>query len=95
VNPKALVAVGGGIIGCSIALELATTGRTAILTEKEKDLAVRQTGRNSGLTRASPYYKPGSLKAQLCNEGNRSLVNLAKKQNIYRSHRQATARDKT
>ena len=40
-----------------------------LLVEKEKFLAMHQTGHNSGVIHAGIYYTPGSLKAKLCVEG--------------------------
>src|SRR5579871_1558108 len=37
--------------------------------EKEPDVALHQTGRNSGVVHAGVYYAPGSLKATLCRRG--------------------------
>ena len=39
------------------------------LVEKEAELATHQTGHNSGVVHAGIYYKPGSLMAKLCVEG--------------------------
>jgi len=79
---KSVVVVGGGIVGSAIGFELAKTGRRVTIIEKESVLAAHQTGRNSGVIHAGPYYKPGSLKAQLCTEGNRSMVKFAQKYEI-------------
>ena len=39
------------------------------MLEKEDRLAAHQTGHNSGVVHAGIYYKPGSLKAELCTRG--------------------------
>ncbi len=46
--------------------------RLAVL-EKEDQVAAHQTGHNSGVIHSGIYYKPGSLKAQLCVAGVRKL----------------------
>ncbi|CAH8565680.1 unnamed protein product [Schistosoma margrebowiei] len=63
--------VGGGIVGLATARELALRFprfRFALL-EKEEELAMHQSGHNSGVIHAGIYYTPGSLKAKLCVEG--------------------------
>ncbi len=70
------VVIGGGIVGLSVAwtiLEKKPNARIAVV-EKEAGWARHQTGRNSGVIHSGIYYKPGSLKAKLCREGNRRLV---------------------
>ena len=70
------VIIGGGIVGLSVAwaiLERQVRARVAVL-EKESDWGRHQTGRNSGVIHSGIYYKPGSLKAKLCREGNRRLL---------------------
>ena len=44
-------------------------GTSIIVFEKEARLAAHQTGHNSGVVHAGIYYKPGSLKAELCTRG--------------------------
>jgi L-2-hydroxyglutarate oxidase len=70
------VIIGGGIVGLSVARSLLESNckiHVAVL-EKEDDWARHQTGRNSGVIHSGIYYKPGSLKARLCREGNRRMV---------------------
>lgn len=63
--------VGGGIVGASVARQLAGRhpGARICLLEKESRLARHQTGRNSGVIHSGIYYRPGSLKARLCRAG--------------------------
>ena len=63
--------IGGGIIGLAVARRVAQVRADAAVTvfEKENDLALHQTGRNSGVVHAGIYYAPGSLKAELCRRG--------------------------
>ena len=63
--------VGGGIVGLATAVELAASrpGTRVVLLEKEASLGRHQTGHNSGVIHAGIYYKPGSLKADLCRRG--------------------------
>jgi len=63
--------VGGGILGLALA-RLAVMERPdadVVVLEKEHDVALHQTARNSGVVHAGLYYEPGSLKARLCRRG--------------------------
>uniref|UniRef100_A0A1B6MRH2 L-2-hydroxyglutarate dehydrogenase, mitochondrial n=2 Tax=Graphocephala atropunctata TaxID=36148 RepID=A0A1B6MRH2_9HEMI len=66
-----LVVVGGGIVGMASAreLKLRYPHLSIAVVEKEPELAMHQTGHNSGVVHAGIYYKPGSLRAKLCVEG--------------------------
>lgn len=67
--------LGGGMVGLSIAhqlLERDITGNITIL-DKEPELGLHSSGRNSGVLHAGLYYRPGSLKAKVCVEGARRL----------------------
>ncbi|WP_285549431.1 L-2-hydroxyglutarate oxidase [Actinoplanes regularis] len=63
--------VGAGIVGLAIGREitLRRPGTRVVVLEKENDVALHQTGHNSGVVHAGIYYTPGSLKAQLCTRG--------------------------
>ncbi|MCE2463024.1 MAG: L-2-hydroxyglutarate oxidase [Dehalococcoidia bacterium] len=54
--------IGGGIIGLSTALWLTERypRHRVVVIEKEKELAVHQTGHNSGVIHSGIYYRPGS-----------------------------------
>lgn len=55
--------------------------KVAIL-EKESDVAVHQTGHNSGVIHAGLYYRPESLKAKLCVAGLQATYKFCDKHNI-------------
>ena len=66
-----LAIVGAGIIGLATARELLARRpslRLAVV-DRAGEVGTGQTGHNSGVIHAGIYYKPGSLKAQLCVEG--------------------------
>ena len=69
-----VVIVGGGIIGLATAWRLLKSQPCRlVLLEAAAALATHQTGSNSGVVHAGLYYRPGSLKAQLCTEGRDEL----------------------
>lgn len=66
-----ILIVGAGIIGLTIARELVRTGHgDIVIIEKEPELGVHASGRNSGVLHAGIYYSPDSLKARSCLNGN-------------------------
>lgn len=80
--PTSVTVVGGGIVGMAVAHRLALSGTSVTLLEKEDGWAAHQTGHNSGVIHAGPYYVPGSLKATMCTAGNRSMVEFARDNGI-------------
>jgi L-2-hydroxyglutarate oxidase LhgO len=79
-----VIIVGGGIVGLAVALEI--TRRLPrlrlLLLEKEVGVARHQSGHNSGVIHSGIYYKPGSLKAKLCVEGARAMVEFCREHRI-------------
>jgi len=61
--------VGAGLVGLALARQLAQSGHDVTVFEKEGEVAVHQSGHNSGVVHAGLYYLPGSLKATLCRRG--------------------------
>ncbi len=63
--------IGGGIVGLATAYQLTRElpGQKVVVLEKEAELALHQTGHNSGVLHSGIYYKPGSLKAINCRQG--------------------------
>ena len=78
-----IAVIGGGIIGLSTALAL-TSGQSLslVVLEAEKELASHQTGNNSGVIHSGLYYKPGSLKARYCVEGQKAMYRFCQEHGI-------------
>ncbi len=76
--------VGGGIVGLAVACKLGRRfpDRRIAVVEKESGWAAHQTGRNSGVIHSGLYYKPGSLKAELCRDGRRQLETFCEEAGI-------------
>jgi L-2-hydroxyglutarate oxidase len=71
VSEKTIGIVGGGIVGLAVGREITRRHPDVriVVFEKEDRLGAHQTGHNSGVVHAGLYYKPGSLKAELCTRG--------------------------
>lgn len=67
--------IGAGIIGLALARQLRekAPSRKILLLEKEPDVALHSSGRNSGVLHAGFYYTSDSLKARFTREGNSAL----------------------
>ncbi len=76
--------IGGGIVGLAVALAL--TKRfprlRLLLLEKENHVGQHQSSHNSGVIHSGIYYQPGSLKAKLCVEGARAMVEFCRAHGI-------------
>lgn len=67
-----IVIVGAGIMGLTMALESKKKfpHLHVLILEKEIEVALHASGRNSGVLHAGFYYSADSLKAKFCREGN-------------------------
>jgi L-2-hydroxyglutarate oxidase len=76
--------LGSGVIGLAIGIGLLQLRPSlkVIIAEKEKQIALHASGRNSGVIHAGFYYSPESLKAKFCRDGNREIRTLSKKYNV-------------
>lgn len=79
-----VVIVGAGIVGLATAYRLLERlpDLRVVVVEKEADVALHQSGHNSGVVHAGVYYAPGSLKARLCTEGKAELEQFAERHGI-------------
>ena len=67
--------IGGGMVGLSLANQIIERGLSTriLILDKEKNLGLHSSGRNSGVLHAGIYYEPGTLKAKVSVEGSRRL----------------------
>lgn len=79
---RSVAVVGSGIVGLAVAARLASRGQEVVVLEKEPDVALHQTGRNSGVIHSGLYYAPGSLKARLGTAGARSMTRFAHERGV-------------
>src|ERR1700712_2965638 len=79
-----VIVIGGGIVGLATALKIKTQrpNLKVLILEKEKEVAMHQTGHNSGVIHSGLYYKPGSLKATNCIQGYHQLIEFCQKEAI-------------
>mmetsp|Transcript_22078 Transcript_22078/g.89527 ORF Transcript_22078/g.89527 Transcript_22078/m.89527 type:complete len:369 (-) Transcript_22078:661-1767(-) len=69
-----VIVVGAGVVGLAIARELALErGREVLILEQHESFGSETSSRNSEVIHAGIYYRPGSLKAKTCVEGNKLL----------------------
>lgn len=63
------------MVGLSIANQILEKGlsKKVVIIDKESELGMHSSGRNSGVLHAGIYYKPDSLKARVCVKGARRL----------------------
>jgi L-2-hydroxyglutarate oxidase LhgO len=76
--------IGAGIVGLTVARELSEQfpqSSIAIL-EKENSIGVHASGRNSGVLHSGIYYPQDSLKAKVCSEGARRMMQFAAEHHI-------------
>ena len=69
------VIIGGGMVGLSLARQILERGisKSICILDKEKELGLHSSGRNSGVLHAGIYYKPNSIKAKVCISGSKRL----------------------
>ena len=79
-----IIVIGGGILGLATAYQFCCEYPHLSITvlEKESQLAMHQTGHNSGVLHTGIYYKPGSLKALNCREGKSRMEEFCRREGI-------------
>ena len=76
--------VGAGMVGLCLAYQLLERriASNIVILDKESELGRHSSGRNSGVLHAGLYYKPGSVKAQVCVRGAQRLRNWVKERGL-------------
>ncbi len=73
-----VVIIGAGVVGCAISRELSRYHINIAVLEKEADVGWGISCRNSGVVHAGFNYEPGTLRAKLCVEGNKTFNKLCR-----------------
>ncbi len=83
-DPKAVVIIGGGIVGLATGYRLLERFPSISVTvlEKEGVVGAHQSTHNSGVLHAGLYYQPGSVKAELAVRGIRQMAAFCRAENI-------------
>lgn len=77
-----IVVIGAGVIGLSVASELASGRRSLYVIERHSSFGQETSSRNSEVIHAGIYYPKESLKTRTCVEGNRLLYEVCSKNKI-------------
>lgn len=72
------VVIGGGVVGCAVARELARYNLSACLLEKEEDVCSGTSKANSAIVHAGFDAVPGTKKAEFNVKGNQMMDELAR-----------------
>jgi glycerol-3-phosphate dehydrogenase len=70
--------VGAGVVGNAIARELSRYDLKVGVLERELDVSMGTSSRNSGVLHSGIHYKPGTLRARLNVQGNEMMKELCK-----------------
>lgn len=75
-NKHDVIIIGGGAVGSAIAWRLSRYDADIAVLEKNHDVAMGTSGKNSAVAHAGFNNKPGSLMAELCVKGNEGFEKL-------------------
>jgi L-2-hydroxyglutarate oxidase LhgO len=76
------VIIGAGVVGLSIAAEIAAAGKSVAVFDRRPRPGMETSTRNSGVIHAGLYYPAGSLKARLCVEGRELLLAFCERHGV-------------
>ena len=77
-NQYDVIIIGAGVVGNAIARELSKYSIKVAVIEKELDVSMGTSSRNSGVLHSGIHYKPGTLRARLNVLGNSMMADLCR-----------------
>ena len=80
------IIIGAGIVGLAVAQKLSKDFDNILIVEKENSFGKHVSSRNSEVIHSGIYYPQNSLKARLCMEGNKMLVDFARQYSIHQKN---------
>ncbi|MDE9571233.1 L-2-hydroxyglutarate oxidase [Xenorhabdus bovienii] len=80
-----VIIIGAGLVGLGTAnaLQEHHPQLRLLVLDKENGAAAHQSGHNSNVVHSGIYYPPGSLKARLAKQGNRSIYTFCQQHGLY------------
>jgi len=80
-----VIVIGAGLVGLGVAnaLQESNPQRRILIIDKEAGPAAHQSGHNSNVVHSGIYYTPGSLKARLAKQGNKTLFDFCRQHDLY------------
>ncbi len=78
INKYDVIVIGAGVVGNAIARELSRYVINVSVLEKELDVGMGTSSRNSGVIHSGIHYKPGTLRARLNVQGNELMSDLCR-----------------
>ena len=81
-NSYEVIIIGAGVVGNAIARELSRYNIRVAVLEKEQDVGMGTSSRNSGVIHSGIHYKPGTLRAKLNVQGNEFMTRLCRDLNV-------------
>ncbi len=92
-----VLVIGAGVVGSAVARELSRFSLDVGVLEKELDVSMGTSSRNSGVLHSGIHYRPGSLRARLNVQGNEMMGRLSRelKVKIQYLGKLTVARDQT
>lgn len=77
-----VVVIGAGVVGAALARYLSRYDCSVAVVEKEFDVGMGASSRNSGVVHAGINSKPGTLRARFCMEGRKLLLEWSEELNV-------------